>query len=167
MARSKITTQTTRINGARVVLRTSASGKITIKPAPVLEWQLQAAQVRALRALPEYGKQFLLASGMEAGKRGSTATAQAKAAGMTSGEPDLRVYLPNGKVGLIENKVGRASLEASQLARHPALAAIGHPVTVIRAITEEDAARQAVELVRGWLAEHGHKSTQRVCGAVS
>jgi len=157
----KPTTQTTRIKGARVVIHTSASGKVTVKPALPLEWQLQAAQVRALRKLPEYGKLFLLASGMEAGKRGSTATAQAKAAGMTAGEPDLRIYLPDGKVGLIENKVGRASLEASQVARHPALAAIGHPVMVIRATTEEDAARQAVELVRGWLAEHGHKSTQR------
>lgn len=162
----KPTTQTTRINGARVILRTSANGKVTIKPAPVLEWQLQAAQVRALRAMPEYGRQFLLASGMEAGKRGSTATAQAKAAGMTAGNPDLTIYLPDGKVGLIENKVGRASLEASQVARHPALAAIGHPVTVIRATTEEDAARQAVELVRGWLVEHGDKYTQRACGAI-
>lgn len=150
---TKTTTQTTRIAGARVIIKTSAAGKVTVTPALPLEWELQSAQVRALRRLPEYGRLFLLASGMEAGKRGSRATMEAKAAGMTSGEPDLRIYLPGGRVGLIENKVGRAALEASQVARHPALAAIGHPVTVVRSVTEEDAARQAVELVRGWLGE--------------
>jgi len=128
------------------------NGKTTVTDAPILEWQMQAAQVRALRKLPEYGKLFLLAGDMNAGKRGATATMQGKAAGMTAGEPDLRVYLPGGKVGLIENKVGKSPLTASQVERHPKLAAIGHPVTVLRATTEDDAAEQAVSLVRGWLA---------------
>lgn len=155
---TKATTQTTRIAGARVVIRTSPAGKVTVTPALPLEWELQAAQVRALRRLPEYGRLFLLASGMEAGKRGARATMEAKAAGMTAGNPDLTIYLPGGRVGLIENKVGRATLEASQVARHPALAAIGHPVTVVRSVTEEDAARQAVELVLGWLADVKEKA---------
>lgn len=34
----------------------------------------------------------------------------------------------------------------------PALARLGHDVTVLRATTEADAAAQAVALVRGWLA---------------
>lgn len=154
--KTKTTTQTTRIKGARVILKTTTNAagetKVTVSQAKPLEWMLQAAQVRALRKLPEYGRRFLLASGMEAGKRGSTATAQAQAAGMTAGNPDLTIYLPGGLVCLIENKVGKAALEPSQVVRHPALAAIGHPVTVIRAVTEEDAARQAVELVRSRLA---------------
>jgi len=147
----RATTQTTVIAGKRVILKTSATGKVTITAAMPLEWQLQASQVRALRNMPEYGKQFLLASGMEAGKRGSRATVEAQAAGMTAGEADLRIYLPGGRVRMIENKVGAARLEKSQRMRHPALAAIGHPVTVVRAVTEEDAAQQAVALVRGWL----------------
>jgi hypothetical protein len=165
---NRATTQTTRINGARVVIKTTASGKVTVKPAAVLEWQLQSAQVRALRQMPEYGKLFLLAGDMNAAKRGATATAQAIASGMTPGEPDLRVYLLGGRIGLIENKVGNAALTESQEVRHPALAKIGHPVTVIRAVTEEDAAAQAVALVRGWLAvDMAQNAATLACGAIS
>lgn len=148
----RATTQTTRIGGVRKIIKTTAAGKVTVTNALPLEWELQAAQVRALRAMPEYGKQFLFAGDQNAAKRGQTATAQAKAAGMTAGEPDLRIYLEGGRLGLIENKVGRAALEPSQVTRHPALAALGHPVTVVRAVTEDDAAAQAVALVRKWLA---------------
>jgi hypothetical protein len=141
---NRATTQTTRINGARVVIKTTASGKVTVKPAAVLEWQLQSAQVRALRQMPEYGKLFLLAGDMNAAKRGATATAQAIASGMTPGEPDLRVYLLGGRIGLIENKVGNAAL------------------------TEEDAAAQAVALVRGWLAvDMAQNAATLACGAIS
>jgi hypothetical protein len=159
----KPTTQTTRLNGKRVILKTSAAGKVTITAALPLEWQLQASQVRALRNMPEYGKQFLLASGMEAGKRGSRATVEAQAAGMTAGNPDLTIYLPGGRVRMIENKVGAARLEESQRVRHPALAAIGHPVTIVRATTEADAAQQAVALVRGWLAGNDNSVAGSFC----
>ncbi len=52
-------TQTVRINGARVKISTK-SGNVTTKPALPLEWELQAAQVSALRRLPQYQRQFLL-----------------------------------------------------------------------------------------------------------
>lgn len=157
MARSTSTrqTQTTRIDGKRVRIVTSvtkAGTKVTVTDAPPKEWELQAAQVRALRALPEYGKRFLLAGDQNAAKRGRRAQAEAVAAGLTPGEADLRIYLEGGRLGLIENKVGSASLEASQKERHPKLAALGHPVVVLRAVTEADAAEQAVALVKGWLA---------------
>lgn len=161
-------TQTVRLNGARVIIKTTASGKVTVKPAAVLEWQLQAAQVRALRNLPEYGKRFLLAGDMNAAKRGSIATAQALASGMTAGEPDLRIYGEGGRLLLIENKVGKASLTESQKQRHPALAKIGHPVTVIRATTEDEAAAQAVAFVQGWLGvDTAQKSTGEAFSAIS
>lgn len=150
MARS--TQQTVRIKGVRTIIRTSASGKVTTKPALPKEWELQAAQVRALRSMPEYGKQFLMAGDQNAAKRGPRAQQEAIAAGMTPGEPDVRVYLAGGQIRLIENKVGRAQLTDSQKDRHPALAKLGHHVEVVRAVTEEDAARQAVDLVRSWLA---------------
>jgi len=155
MAKSttKATTQTTRINGARVIIKTNASGKVTTAKALPLEWQLQAAQVLALRKMPEYGVQFLLAGDMNAAKRGATGVAQAIASGMTPGEPDLRIYGIGGRLLLIENKVGKSPLTKIQKQRHPLLAKIGHPVTVIRAVAEEDAAAQAVALVLGWLAD--------------
>lgn len=159
---AKTTTQTTRIAGKRVRIVTTTSTKgtsVTVKPAPVEEWVLQSAQVRALRKLPEYGKRFLLAGDQNAAKRGRKALTQALAAGMTAGEADLRIYGENGRLLLIENKVGKSPLTDSQRIRHPALAAVGHPVTVVRATTEEDAARQAVELVRDWIAENAQNAS--------
>lgn len=149
---AKPTRQTAKINGKRTIITTSASGRVTTKPALPTEDQLQAAQVRRLRALPEYGRAFLLAADMNAGKRGPRAQAMAIATGMTPGEPDLRIYLTDGRVRLIENKVGRAPLTGSQKERHPALARIGHHVEVVRAVTEEEAADKAEALVRGWIA---------------
>lgn len=146
-------TQTTTIDGKRVRLITT-NGKVTIKPAPVQEWLLQAAQVRALRAMPEYGRQFLLAGGMEAGRRGKQEQVKAKATGLTAGHPDLTIFLPSGKCGLIENKGAEGRLSAEQKDRHAALARIGHHVVVIKATTESEAAERAVVLVRSWLAEN-------------
>lgn len=154
MARSttpKTTTQIVRIAGVRTKLVTR-NGKVTAKPALPEEWELQAAQVRALRKMPEYGKRFLLAGDQNAAKRGPKAQVQAIAAGLTPGEADMRIYLEGGKLRMFENKVGSASLTESQKVRHPALARLGHDVTVLRATTEADAAAQAVALVRGWLA---------------
>ena len=146
-------TQTVRINGVRTRLVTR-NGKVTAKPAAPLEWELQAAQVRALRKIPG----ILFSAGMEAGKRGPRAQAIALATGMVAGHPDLTIFLPGGRCAFIENKVGNPAtgrggrLSPAQVARHAALRAIGHTVEVVRAMTPEDAAAQAVALVRGWLA---------------
>lgn len=144
--------QTVRINGARTIIRTSASGKVTTKPAPPKEWELQAAQVRALRTLPSYGRQFLLAGDQNAAKRGPRAQQEAIAAGMTPGEADLRIYLAGGQIRMIENKVGKGQLSTAQKDRHAALSRLGHHVVVVSATTPSDAAYQAVELVTSWLA---------------
>lgn len=160
--------QTVRINGKRMVITTSATGKVTTKPAPPKEWELQAAQVRALRAMPEYGKQFLLAGDQNAAKRGPRAQQEALAAGLTSGEPDLRIYLTGGRLAMIENKVGKGKLSPAQVARHAALARLGHVVVTVSATTPEDASAQAVALVRGWIAANdAHSATEKAKGAVS
>ena len=73
--------QTTKVNGKRVriVTTTSADGtKVKVTDAPVLEWEMQAEQVRRLKALPEYGKKFLFIGGMEAGRRGKMEQVKAK-----------------------------------------------------------------------------------------
>lgn len=153
--KAKTTTQTVRINGVRTKI-TTRNGKVTTAAALPLEWELQAAQVRRLKQMSEYGKQFLLAGDMNSAKRGPTAQAQAVATGMTSGEPDLRIYLIGGRLGLIENKVGKSRLSIAQRDRHAALAQIGHIVEVISAVNEQDAADQAVALVKGWLAANSN-----------
>ena len=154
MTTQRTTTQTVRINGLRTKI-TTRDGKVTATPALPLEWELQASQVRALRAMPEYGRQFLLAGDQNAARRGPKAQVQAKATGMEPGEHDLRIYMAGGVLGLIENKVGRACLSPAQTARHANLARLGFTLqAVVRAISTDDAAAQAVSLVRGWLANN-------------
>lgn len=138
-------TRTLKKNGTRVI---RAANDNTVP-----EWRLQAAQVRALRALPEHGAPngFLLAGDQNAARRGPRAQVEAKATGMTPGEPDLRVYLPGGRLAFIENKTAKGRLSPAQQSRHAALQALGHTVVVVRAVTEADAAQQALAAVHGWL----------------
>lgn len=145
------TRQTVRIAGKRTVL-TTRNGRVTAKAALPKEWELQAAQVRRLRAMPEYGKRFLLAGDQNAGKRGPRAQAEAIAAGLAPGEADLRIYLDGGRLNMIENKVGSAPLRPEQKDRHERLSRLGHAVEVLRARSEDEAADKAEALVRGWLS---------------
>ncbi len=163
----KATTQTTRINGKRVVIRTSKTGKVTVKDAPVLEWQLQAAAVRALKALPNYAKDadtvmantlagvpsFTIAADMNGDYRSGNAAVKAEATGIAAGDPDLRIYLPNGVLRLIEYKGKTGRLTDSQKERHPLLEALGHPVVTMKVLTTDEAADQSVALVKAWLLE--------------
>jgi hypothetical protein len=153
---AKRTTQTTTINGKRVRLVTTATG-VRVTDAPVEEWRLQAAQVRALRAMPEYGRCFLLVGGMEAARRGPRAQVEAKATGLTAGHPDLTIFLPGGKVAMIENKNAEGRLSKVQVERHAALARIGHHVVVIKATSEAEAAERAVVQVREWIATNDNR----------
>ncbi|MDH2091108.1 VRR-NUC domain-containing protein [Rhizobium pusense] len=163
----KNTSQTTRINGKRVVIRTSAAGKVTVKEAPVLEWQLQAAAVRALKALPNYAKDaetvtanskagipsFTMAADMNGDYRSGNAAVKAEATGIAAGDPDLRIYLPNGVLRLIEYKGKLGRLTDSQKERHPLLEALGHPVLTVKVSTTDEAAEKSVALVKSWLLE--------------
>ncbi|MCG7507080.1 VRR-NUC domain-containing protein [Mesorhizobium retamae] len=154
---TKTTRQTVRINGVRTVL-TTRNGKVTTRPADPKEWELQAAQVQALRALPEYGRLFLLAGDQNSAKRGPRAQVEATAAGMTPGEADMRIYLTGARIRMFENKVGNGKLSPAQVSRHAALAKIGHTVEVVRATTKAEAASKAVALVRGWLADNDNEN---------
>lgn len=153
------TTQTVTIDGKRVRLVTR-DGKVTVKAAPVLEWECQAAQCRRLRAMG-----VLFVGGMEAGKRGPRAQVQALATGLIAGHPDLTIFLPGGRCAFIENKVGYGRLSPTQVERHAALRRLGHTVEVVRATTTEEAADKAVALVRGWLAEPANDNIARKSAA--
>ncbi|MBY3434841.1 VRR-NUC domain-containing protein [Rhizobium laguerreae] len=154
---AKTSTQTTKIDGRRVriITTTGANGtKVKIQDAPVLEWEMQSEQCRRLKAMPEYGKRFLLIGGMEAGRRGKQEQVKAKATGLTAGHPDLTIFLPSGKIAMIENKAANGRLSPEQKDRHAALKAIGHTVEVVKASSKDEAAKAAVALVVGWLAEN-------------
>lgn len=118
------------------------------------EWQMQAEAVRALRALPEFGRLFALAGDMNAARRGPAMAAIAKATGMAAGEPDLRVYMAGGRLGLIELKTATGRLSPAQRDRHAVLGRLGFTrIVVVKATTRHDAAAQVVSVVRGWLVE--------------
>lgn len=145
------TKTTTLKNGTRVVRRTDT----------VPEWKLQAAQIRALRAMPEFGKRFTLAGDQNAARRGVQTAAIAKATGMTPGEHDLRLYLEGGRLGLIENKAEKGRLSPEQKDRHALLYRLGFTLqAVIKAATEDDAAEQAVATVKGWLAGNDNQKVE-------
>ncbi|ESX78258.1 nuclease [Mesorhizobium sp. LSHC414A00] len=163
---TKTTTQTVRIRGKRVRLVTR-NGKVTIKSAPVLEIDLQAAAVRRLKAMPEFvsgaddvrpGMFTLAADQNGSGVRGFNTAAKLKAAGMAAGEPDLRLYIFGGRLASLEFKGERGKLEASQELRFPLLRALGFTVEVVDAKDEDEAADKAEATVRGWLAANDNEA---------
>lgn len=156
----KTTTQTTIIKGARVKLVTK-NGKVTVKPADVLEIEMQTEAVRQIRKLPGYtasveklvGGGFTLAADQNgSGYRSMKAAVKFKAAGMVAGEPDVRLYFGNGILRALEFKAKKGKLTDSQKVRFPLLRALGFQIEIVEADSIEDAASQAVELVQRWLA---------------
>lgn len=165
---TKTTTQTVRIGGKRMRLVTR-NGKVTVKPAPVLEIDLQAAAVRELKAMPEFvsraddvkpGTFTLAADQNGSGIRGHNSAVKLKAAGMAAGEPDLRIYFFGGRLALMEFKGERGKLEDSQKERFPLLRALGFTVEIIAAKSEDESAAKAVAMVRGWLAANDNEPVE-------
>lgn len=155
MTRLRVSRRTETLpNGTKVVRQ-------KLVEAPVLEWRLQASQVRALRALPEYDREFTLVGGMEAGKRGPQAQIQAQATGLTPGHPDLTLFFAGGRCAFIENKGERGRVSAVQKERHEMLRHLGFDVVVVQTSTESEAAARAVELVRAWLGQPANDNVDR------
>lgn len=142
-------TKTTKLKNGTRVTRLASNDNVP-------EWKLQAAAVRALRALPSFNGRFTLAADMAAGKRGRTNAAIAKATGMVSGEHDLRLYLEGGRLGLIEYKSEKGRISPEQRDRHALLYRLGFGYqAVVKATSEADSALQTVAVVKGWLAANG------------
>lgn len=151
--RVKKTTKTTEA-GIRVTTT-------TLTKAPVLEWVLQAAGTRALRAMPEYAAtaedvkpgMFTFAGDFNAARRSPQESVKAKATGLVAGEHDKRIYMYGGILGLIEYKAEKTPVSKPQKDRHALLGALGFQrQAILRATTEEEAATMAIRQVRTWLA---------------
>lgn len=155
--------QTTRINGKRSVITTSAkTGRVTVKAAPALEIDLQIEAVKQIKRMPQYvskvddvrpGTFTLAADQNGSGYRSRNAASKFKAAGMAAGEPDVRLYFYGGTLRFLEFKGEFGKLEKSQVDRFPLLRALGFTVDVVEAVTPEDAAAQAVAMVLGFLEQ--------------
>jgi hypothetical protein len=135
---------TTTENGTKVVRRSAGA-------EPVKEWRLQGAAVRRLRRMRGYGVDFTIAGDMNAGKRGPRAQLEAKITGMEPGEPDLRVYLRGGRLGLIEFKTSSGRLSEAQRFRHQLLRGLGFDVVVVQVATEAEAEIRCEALIKAWL----------------
>lgn len=118
------------------------------KPAP--EWRLQAAVVSEFHKFQDGGWKFEFAGDMNAGKRGAN---RAKICGVKAGETDIRIYLPNATLKMIELKTAKGELSQDQIDRHAALRALGFEIEVVYGKTPEDAAAQCVKLLGGWLID--------------
>lgn len=70
---------------------------------------------------------------------------------MTEGEPDVRVYLPKGRLGLIEIKADGGRLSDAQIKRHAVLKKLGHEVITLQVKTLEEAKTAAVDLLKAML----------------
>lgn len=121
------------------------------KPTSRKEWQLQAAIIAKFHELEAAGWQFTCAGDQNAARRGLHAAAIAKVTGMTAGEPDLRIVLPEGRIGWIELKASKGRLSSEQIARHARYAELGHHVHVLQAVTEQEAVEGAVKLLAAML----------------
>lgn len=160
----KVKRQTVVKDGQRVVIeqRMNAAGevKVTVKGAGELEWKLQAAQVDWMKRHPLYGKGFVFAASMEAGKRGAIAQREAIATGMMAGEPDLRVYIGGAagepRVFFVENKGKDGRLHKEQSDRHYELRSLGFPVHVIKATTTDEAVNEFAALLEKYLDPRQH-----------
>lgn len=126
------------------VPRKSASAKVP-------EWLVQAWVISELHKAEASGEPITCAGDFNAGRRGFQAAARAKVTGLTAGEPDVRVYLPRGRLGSIEIKTGSGRVSPAQRDRHARLRDLGHTVELIQTDLEAEARGAARALLGKWL----------------
>lgn len=120
------------------------------KPKRVPEWRLQASVVSEFHKWQDGGWKFEFAGDMNAGKRNG---GRAKVTGLKAGEPDLRLYLPNAVLKMIELKNEDYDLSDDQISRHEKLEALGFEIVTVYAKTTEDAVKQCSKLLGNWLVD--------------
>ena len=124
----------------------------TSLPAKTPEWRLQGAAVTALKRKRDAGWPIRVAGDMNAGRRSPAERGKAIATGMNAGEPDLRVYLPGGRLLLIEYKAKGGSVSVEQKAAHAELKVLGFDVVIVQPANEAEAADLTVALVAARLS---------------
>ncbi len=89
----------------------------------------------------------LFAADQNEGRRSLRDGARRKAMGMAAGEPDLRIYLPGGRVVFIELKTNAGRLSPAQEWRQEQLRQLGHRVETVYARTPRDAVDRVREII--------------------
>ena len=113
---------------------------------------MQIAIVEQLRKRERLGG-FTFAADMNAGKRSKRQGAKLKLTGLTPGEADLRFYLNDGRLGMIELKTKRnGTVSKVQKDRHKLLRSLGHDVRVVKAGCPQDAVDQVLKILDEWIS---------------
>ncbi|WP_089177272.1 hypothetical protein [Bosea sp. AS-1] len=115
--------------------------------APLKEWHLQAAAVKWLRRYRQVGWPIRVAGDMNSARRTLREQGHASATGINAGEPDVRVYLPQGKLLLIEFKRSDGTTSDEQDEAHLELTNLGHDVVVLAPSSEDEAIELTTALV--------------------
>lgn len=115
--------------------------------ATLKEWHLQASAVKWLRRYRQAGWPIRVAGDMNSARRTLKEQGHAAATGINAGEPDLRVYLPQGKLLLIEFKRSDGTASEYQDKAHEELRGLGHDVVLLAPANEDEAAEHTAALV--------------------
>lgn len=152
-----------RIQDRKIAKRPHFAPKVERRSIPrrFPEWRGQAAIIARFHKLEAEGWPFTCAGDQNAEKRGAVARAKAKVTGITAGEPDIRIYLPNGRLGLIECKADKGKLSDGQTKRHARLKELGHEVVVLQFTNEQEAVDGAVKLLAAMLGRKIDDTTRK------
>lgn len=101
------------------------------------EWRFQAEVIARLHKMEADGLPLACAGDMNAAKRSRAKQIEAKATGLTAGEPDVRVYIAGGRLVSFELKAKKGSRSADQKKRHALLEALGFEILNPRADTPD------------------------------
>lgn len=121
---------------------------------PSLPWTEEMMQIAVVEKLHKREKLggFTFAADQN-GMRSSKRTGQkAKLAGMRAGEADLRFYLNDGRLGMIEMKTKKNSVSKHQKERHKLLKSLGHDVRVVKAGCPQEAIDKVFAILDEWIA---------------
>lgn len=116
-----------------------------------LNWSedaLQAAVAQELRYQRSMGARFDFAADQNAGKRSKRDGARRKQMGMESGEPDLRIYLSDGRIVLVELKARKGTASKEQSKRIGSLRCLGHDVRLHRSNCPAEAVESVLDVLR-------------------
>lgn len=110
-----------------------------------IDWSEDRIQMYIAQKSKQGG--YLFAASLEGVHKSKQSAGKAKAMGMVAGEPDLRYYIPGGKLIFIELKNAVGKLTKSQEERIPLLQENGFQVNVVKAETPADGWRQVKEIL--------------------
>tara|TARA_R110000787_G_scaffold229028_1_gene336606 strand:+ start:545 stop:949 length:405 start_codon:yes stop_codon:yes gene_type:complete len=118
-----------------------------------LEEDLQQAIIMRMRQRKDHGQWFRIVGDMNAAKRNKSTGARLKAAGMQTGEPDMRIYVEGGVVCFVELKrTGNKTSEAQDV-WHDILTDLGFDVIILTADTPNSAVDAMHDIIDNLMEE--------------